>query len=90
MPYKDKKGMIQTAIKLNDKQKEKLFNLMNVNVNGMEVQLSATKLLNKIVTDYLDSLPDSNNALIDDTEASKDTKIKRHTNTTKDSANSSK
>ena len=89
MPYKDKKGMIQTAIKLNDKQKEKLFNLMNVNVNGMEVQLSATKLLNKIVTDYLDSLPDSNNALIDDTEASKVTKTKRHTRTTKDAANSS-
>ena len=94
MGYKNKNEMLHISLRLSDNDKIKLDYL--VDEKYASFGLSRSKIINKILIDYLNTIPNdvinsnSNKALIDDTEASKDTKTKRHTNTTKDTANSSK
>ena len=56
MAYKDKMNRFNASILLSDKQKEKLTHLQQNEYASFNLTL--TKLVNKIVIDRLDSLPD--------------------------------
>ena len=74
MPYKDKSGRIQTAIKLTDDQKIKLQKLTSIEFNGVQMHVSPTQIFNKIISDYLDALPDVVDSDADSVKAKPKTK----------------